>query len=285
MPRSESRAWWADVEDVRASIEHRRELEARDATRAREAAGRETGRTRLTVVSDDAANGRRATGRAADGDGADDPTAPRRAADRRASRFAEVGDAGPALRPAPGGDLDRSGRERRGRRADEAGGTGPALRPTPGGDLERSRKQRRGRRADEAGDAGSALRPAPGADLDRSGRERRARPGPLAASPARRRTVEITGRTVGAPSLPRLVEIDRRRPARRPVERVGPRPDRVAMWAVILGFFLIVVAFTSASHAATSAPARAATAPAAKAHADHVSVAVAVRGGTVRATP
>jgi hypothetical protein len=225
MPRSESRAWWADVEDVRASIEHRRDLEARDATRAREAAGRETGRTRLTVVSDDAATGQRATGRAADGDGADDPTAPRRAADRRASRPAEVGDAGPALRPAPGGDLDRSGRERR------------------------------------------------------------ARPRPLAAPPARRRTVEITGRTVGAPSLPRLVEIDRRRPARRPVERVGPRPDRVAMLAVILGFFLILVAFTSASHAATSAPARAATVPAAKAHAEHVFVALAVRGGTVRATP
>jgi hypothetical protein len=55
---------------------------------------------------------------------------------------------------------------------------------------------------------------------------------------------------VGAPSLPRLVEIDRRRPPRRSVERVGPRPDRLAMWAVLLAFFLILVAATSASHAA-----------------------------------
>jgi hypothetical protein len=73
-------------------------------------------------------------------------------------------------------------------------------------------------------------------------------------APARRRTVEITGRTVGAPSLPRLVQIDRRRPARRAVERVGPRPDRLALWAVVLGFFLILVAVTSTSHAATRAP-------------------------------
>jgi hypothetical protein len=75
-------------------------------------------------------------------------------------------------------------------------------------------------------------------------------PAPLSA-PSRRRTVEITGRTVGAPALPRLVEIDRRRPARRPVERVGARPDRLALWAVVLGFFLIFVAVTSTSHAAT----------------------------------
>jgi hypothetical protein len=77
------------------------------------------------------------------------------------------------------------------------------------------------------------------------------------APPPARRTVQITGRTV-APALPRLVEVERRRPARRPAERVGPRPDRVALWAVLLGFFLILVAATS-SHAAahpahTSAP-------------------------------
>jgi hypothetical protein len=64
-------------------------------------------------------------------------------------------------------------------------------------------------------------------------------------SPPARRTVQITGRTVAAP---RLVEVERRRPARRPAERVGPRPDRVALWAVLLGFFLILVAATS-SHA------------------------------------
>jgi hypothetical protein len=68
---------------------------------------------------------------------------------------------------------------------------------------------------------------------------------PLA--PPARRTVQITGRTVAPP---RLVEVERRRPARRPTERIGPRPDRVALWAVLLGFFLILVAATS-SHAAT----------------------------------
>ena len=39
------------------------------------------------------------------------------------------------------------------------------------------------------------------------------------ALPARR-TVEIRGRTVPAPAVPR-VELDRRRPPRRPIERVG----------------------------------------------------------------
>jgi hypothetical protein len=78
-------------------------------------------------------------------------------------------------------------------------------------------------------------------------------PAPL-SPPERRRTVEITGRTVGAPTLPRLVQIDRRRPARSPAERVGARPDRLALWAVVLGFFLIFVAVTSTSHAATRAP-------------------------------
>ena len=76
---------------------------------------------------------------------------------------------------------------------------------------------------------------------------------PLAPPPPRR-TVQITGRTVGAPPIPRLVEVERRRPARRPVERVGPRPDRIAMWAVLLGFFLILVAATSSRAAAPSEP-------------------------------
>jgi hypothetical protein len=104
-------------------------------------------------------------------------------------------------------------------------------------------------------------------------------PRPLEA-PSRRRTVEITGRTVGAPSLPRLVEIDRRRPARRPVERVGARPDRLALWAVVLGFFLIFVAVTSTSHAATRAtPTRAASV-----HAPRYEVA-RTHAAALRATP
>lgn len=44
----------------------------------------------------------------------------------------------------------------------------------------------------------------------------------------------------------RLVQIERRRPPRRPSERLGARPDRIAMWAVMMALFLIVVA--AASH-------------------------------------
>jgi hypothetical protein len=65
------------------------------------------------------------------------------------------------------------------------------------------------------------------------------------AIPARR-TVEIRGRTVAAPVVPRTPEIERRRPPRRPVERVGTRPDRVAMWALLMGIVLILVAVGTA---------------------------------------
>lgn len=63
-----------------------------------------------------------------------------------------------------------------------------------------------------------------------------------------RRTIEIRGRTVPAPELPRSVELDRtRRPPRRAVERIGPRPERLAMWALVMGLMLIAVAITTAS--------------------------------------
>jgi hypothetical protein len=38
----------------------------------------------------------------------------------------------------------------------------------------------------------------------------------------------------------------RRRPRPRVVHRVGPRPDRIAAWAVALGFLLVLVAVLSA---------------------------------------
>ncbi|HEX8065071.1 MAG TPA: hypothetical protein VF520_00955 [Thermoleophilaceae bacterium] len=52
-----------------------------------------------------------------------------------------------------------------------------------------------------------------------------------------RRTVVITGQ--------------RPEPRRRPatVDRVGPRPDRIAMWAFLLGLFLVVVATATADAA------------------------------------
>jgi hypothetical protein len=58
-----------------------------------------------------------------------------------------------------------------------------------------------------------------------------------------RRTVQVTGRPV---SSVRLVEVERRRPPRSAVERLGPRPDRIAMWAVLLGIFCCIVALTTA---------------------------------------
>jgi hypothetical protein len=129
----------------------------------------------------------------------------------------------------------------------------PDLVPRRGRRFERSSPERRGRfaRGDRQREAHAEPHREP---IHAHDAGEPAPPHPLAA-PRRRRTVEITGRTVGAPKLPRLVEIDRRRPARRPAERVGPRPDRLALWAVVLGFFLIFVAVTSTSHAATRAPA------------------------------
>jgi hypothetical protein len=103
--------------------------------------------------------------------------------------------------------------------------------------------------------------------------------GASAATPAStRRTVQITGRTVPAPSVPRLVDIERRRPARRPAARVGPRPDRLAMWAVLLGFFLILVAATSSSHAATQPVSAARHAPLVSHETRHGHLAPAVSG-------
>ena len=78
-----------------------------------------------------------------------------------------------------------------------------------------------------------------------------------------RRTVQITGRPDKLPartrrepaardnvvSLPtrgsRIVEFDRRRPPRRPIERLGGRPDRIAMWALVMALFLILVTVAS----------------------------------------
>jgi hypothetical protein len=62
-----------------------------------------------------------------------------------------------------------------------------------------------------------------------------------------RRTIEIRGRTVPAPSVPRSVELDRRRPPRRALERVGARPDRLALWALLMGIVLILVAVGTAN--------------------------------------
>jgi hypothetical protein len=73
------------------------------------------------------------------------------------------------------------------------------------------------------------------------------RPDRTAAAP--RRTVVIRGQ-VAPPPPPRLHADGpaRRRPPRRPSERIaGTRPDRAALWAVMMGVFLILVAVMTAS--------------------------------------
>jgi hypothetical protein len=91
-----------------------------------------------------------------------------------------------------------------------------------------------------------------------------------------RRTVTITGRPDGPPPrrpdsvvraapradsllavrpgtltdrLPRMVEVKRRRPPRSAPERLGPRPDRIAMWALLMAVALVLVAATSSQAA------------------------------------
>jgi hypothetical protein len=77
-----------------------------------------------------------------------------------------------------------------------------------------------------------------------------------------RRTVTIRGQVADRRS-PRMIEIDRRRPR----ERAMSRPDRVALWAVLLCLLLVVAAATSA-HAAVRVHAS---------HARHAAALVAAR--------
>jgi hypothetical protein len=58
------------------------------------------------------------------------------------------------------------------------------------------------------------------------------------APPAERRTITITGNPVPAPR--------RRSPAH---QHIASRPDRVALWAVLLGIFLALVAAATANAA------------------------------------
>jgi hypothetical protein len=64
---------------------------------------------------------------------------------------------------------------------------------------------------------------------------------PRGAAVPGRRTVTIRGQVAARPAP--------RRGRRDPYDRIGSRPDRIAMWAVVLCVLLILVAATS-SHAA-----------------------------------
>jgi hypothetical protein len=73
--------------------------------------------------------------------------------------------------------------------------------------------------------------------------------GPMGAGVPGRRTVTIRGQAPERYPARRADGSRRPRPERRH-ERAGFRPDRAALWAVLLGVMLILVAVTSA-HAAT----------------------------------
>jgi hypothetical protein len=84
------------------------------------------------------------------------------------------------------------------------------------------------------------------ADVAQELRHLRAADDPFATPPPPagvRRTVQIKGRP-GAPAVPSLARRHRPRTAH---DRIGPRPDRIALWAVVLGAILIILAATSAS--------------------------------------
>jgi len=84
-----------------------------------------------------------------------------------------------------------------------------------------------------------------GSDAGRPAPVARRGPHPKGTAIPARRTIEIRGRPVPAPAVPR-VELDRRRPPRRAVQRVGPHPDRLALWALLMGLMLILVAVGTA---------------------------------------
>ena len=235
MPHSEAQAWWADVQHVRESIERRRAgvadssapLDAPTERRFVRAAAES-----LPPVDDfdwtSTVRGR-SGGRFVH---ADDPphagtaSGRRQTADRAADEHVDLDAELVALQT-----------ERPARRSEPRGRREPTDRRDP-----EDRRATRPRESTTVPAAAIALEPPPA-----------------------RRTVQITGRPGAAPSLARLVDVERRRPPRRPAQRVGPRPDPIARGAVLLGFVLILVAATS-SNAATH-PAHAADPAAVALHA------------------
>lgn len=70
-----------------------------------------------------------------------------------------------------------------------------------------------------------------------------------------RRTSEVTGHSTAGGAVPRLREVERReRAPRAAVYRFQTDPDRIAMWAVLLGILLVLIAFTSGSAGAIALP-------------------------------
>ena len=126
----------------------------------------------------------------------------------------------------------------------------------------RERIERR-RELEEAGHDGAARAPHP----PRAASPKARRPAAEVVGPPPfrpRRTVRIRGQAIPSVTAPRLHPVDderplpapdapnrasrpaRRRPRARPAERIGTNPDRLAMWAAILGVVLVLAALLSA---------------------------------------
>jgi hypothetical protein len=169
------------------------------------------------------------------------------------------------LRPAEHGGSDD--RPQRAGRFDRA--TAPSRRPT--GDAPSARAaSRAGGESRAAGRAGGESRAAGRAGGESRAAGRAAEHAPSrprhdpelwlepaerpTTKPGERRTIEIRGqvdRVAGVAPVPSPGP--QRHRGRRPSERVGPRPDRVALWAVLLGLLLILVAAISSPSADAAA--------------------------------
>ncbi len=116
-------------------------------------------------------------------------------------------------------------------------------------------------------DDGPTIVPATPADVVHELAHLSAADDPFATPPppaGTRRTIQIKGR----PAERRLPSMAQRHRGRTASDRVGARPDRIALWAVALGAILILLAaMTSSSQAAVAH--RATTAPAVSAHVAH----------------
>jgi hypothetical protein len=103
-------------------------------------------------------------------------------------------------------------------------------------------------RATEPGEA-----PAPAAEDAMRARAERVGLALVPAEPERaangRRSTVITGRPDGVPRPFPIEPAERRRPARRPAQWVGPRPERIVGWAFALGLLLIIIAISTADAA------------------------------------
>ena len=78
-------------------------------------------------------------------------------------------------------------------------------------------------------------------------------PDDVSASPVGRRTVEVTGRLEVTSTASHVREGRHARP-RGAADRFAANPDRIAMWAVLLGIVLVLIAFTSGSAGAVALP-------------------------------